>query len=558
MLRGLSIRDVVLVDKLELEFGPGLAVLTGETGAGKSILLDALGLAMGARGDAGLVRHGAQQAVVTAEFDAAPGAADALKEHGIPADGPLVLRRIVTADGRSRAFVNDEPVSVGFLRTLGDSLVEVHGQSDQRGLLDAGTHRAALDSFAGARAQAGDARARWAAAEAARKALDEAKAARARAAADEDFLRHALKEMDTLDPKDGEEREIEERRTLLKSREKIMAALDAARRAMEEPRPAGDALRTARRELARVADKIGLDKAIAALDRAADEMAEAEAAIEAAGRAIDHDSNALERLEDRLYALRELARKHRVPVDGLSALRARIAGQLEGLDKGEKDLAALDEAATSSRATFAQAARRLSALRQEAAAKLDEAVAKELAPVKLGEARFHTRLDALAEADWSADGAERVSFEVATNPGQPFGPIGRIASGGELSRFMLALRVALAEVGGAGTLVFDEVDAGVGGATAAAVGERLARLGRAVQVLVVTHSPQVAARGEKHWRVSKAAEGGTALTRVTALDAEARREEVARMLSGARVTDEARAAADSLMAPPRAKRAGRG
>ena len=555
MLLGLSIRDVVLVDRLELEFGPGLAVLTGETGAGKSILLDALGLALGARGDAGLVRHGAPQAVVTAEFDAAPIASAALTEHGLAAEGPLVLRRIVTADGRSRAFVNDEPVSVGFLRTLGESLVEVHGQSDQRGLLDTGTHRAALDAFAGASDRAAAVRARWASAEAARKALEDAKAERARAAEDEEFLRHALGELDALDPKAEEERAIEERRALLKNREKVMAALDAGRRALEEPRAATDAIRAARRELARVADKAGLDQAIAALDRAADELAEAKAGIDAAGRAIDHDAGALERLEDRLYALREQARKHRVAVGDLPALRARIADQLDNLDKGEKHLSDLETAASTARTAFAEAAKALSAARQQAAGTLDAAVAHELAPLKLGEARFRTKLDALAESDWNADGAERVSFEVATNPGSPFGAIARIASGGELSRFMLALRVALAQVGGAGTLVFDEVDAGVGGATAAAVGERLARLGRDVQVLVVTHSPQVAARGERHWRVSKAAEGGVALTRVTALDAEARREEVARMLSGARVTDEARAAADSLMAQPRARRA---
>lgn len=549
MLLGLAIRDVVLIDRLELEFGPGLAVLTGETGAGKSILLDALGLALGARGEAGLVRHGARLAAVAAEFETVPAAAALLEEHGIDTEGAIVLRRTLGADGRSRAFVNDQPASVGLLRALGDALVEVHGQSEQRGLLDPATHRASLDAFAGAGETAREVRALWTAAEAARQALEAALAEQARAAAEQDHLRHTLGELEVLEPREGEEREIEDRRALLKNREKIVAALQGAQNALDSPRPVGEALRAARKEIARAADKAagGFDRALAALDRASDELAEAEAAIEAAGRSVDHDSKALEKLEDRLYALREIARKHRLPVSELANFKARVAGQLEVLDRGELALAGLRAAALDARRAYAQAASRLSELRRNASTRLDQAVTAELAPLKLDRAQFRTRLDARADGDWGPDGAERVQFEVSTNPGAPFGAIGRIASGGELSRFMLALRVALAQVGGAGTLVFDEVDAGVGGATAAAVGDRLARLGREVQVLVVTHSPQVAARGERHWRVSKSDGEDGALTRVTALDDAARREEIARMLSGARVTEEARAAADSLI-----------
>lgn len=559
MLLGLAIRDVVLIDRLELEFGPGLAVLTGETGAGKSILLDALGLALGARGEAGLVRHGARLAAVAAEFETVPAAAALLEEHGIDAEGTIVLRRTLGADGRSRAFVNDQPTSVGLLRALGDALVEVHGQSEQRGLLDPATHRASLDAFAGAGDTAREARALWAAAETARQALDAAGAEQARAAAEQDHLRHTLGELEALAPKEGEEREIEDRRALLKNREKIVAALQGAQGALDSPRPVGEALRAARKEIARAADKAagGFDRALAALDRASDELAEAEAAIEAAGHAVDHDSKALEKLEDRLYALREIARKHRLPMSELANFQARVAAQLDVLDRGELALAGLRAAAHGARRAYAQAASRLSDLRRNASARLDRAVTAELAPLKLDRAQFRTRLDALPEGDWGPEGAERVQFEVSTNPGAPFGAIGRIASGGELSRFMLALRVALAQVGGAGTLVFDEVDAGVGGATAAAVGERLARLGHEVQVLVVTHSPQVAARGDRHWRVSKSDGDGGALTRVTALDDAARREEIARMLSGARVTEEARAAADSLIGARPRPRPGR-
>lgn len=553
MLVGLSIRDVVLIERLELSFGPGLSVLTGETGAGKSILLDALGLALGSRGDSGLVRQGAAQAVVAATFELPrrhPARA-VLDEHGIDDEGSdqLVLRRVLSADGRSRAFANDQPVSVSLLRALGDVLVELQGQSEQHGLLNPATHRAALDAFGNLTE---DAAALALLHQAWRKADEELAAFRgeaARAAAEADDLRHALEEIRVLDPKPDEEKKLDELRAVMKNREKLSDALKAAYEALAGARPVDAALAGARRDLARIADKAGgrLDAALAALDRAADGVADAVGQIEAVGAGIEHDSASLERLEDRLYALRDLARKNRVTVDDLPRKQAEIETALARIEDREGEGKRLEARAKDTSSAYHAAARALAARRREAGVRLDEAVSRELAPLKLESAKFRTRFEPLPAESHGPHGIERIAFEIATNPGAPFGPIGRIASGGELSRLMLALRVALTKEAGAPTLVFDEVDSGIGGAVAAAVGERLARLGKEMQVLVVTHSPQVAARGAEHWHVRKSEAKGGVQTAAARLDDRARQEEIARMLSGSKVTEEARAAAASLL-----------
>lgn len=552
MLRGLTIRDVVLIDRLTLEFSEGLGVLTGETGAGKSILLDALGLALGVRANPALIRKGADQASVIAEFAVPPAhpALDLLAEHDIDSADGVILRRVLGSDGRSRAYINDQPVSVGLLKQAGDALVEIQGQSGQRGLLDPSTHRELLDAYGGLTADAAQVAAAWRTAQQTAEDLNIARKAVEEARTEEAYLRHALEELEALDPKPGEEKELADRRAVLMHQEKIVAALTTALREAGGDKSAEDALRRAAGALERVADKAGgrLDPLVEALERAAIEAAEAIARVEALGDEIDLDTGAQETLDDRLFALREVARKHRKTVDDLPGHRDAIARTLAALDDQGGDLARLETLAAEAMANYAAAAEALSASRGEAAADLDIAVAAELPPLKLENAIFHTRVDRLAEVAAGAHGIDRIAFEVATNPGAAPGPIARIASGGELSRFMLALKVVLSRVGTAPTLIFDEVDSGVGGATAHAVGQRLARLGAELQVLVVTHSPQVAARGTHHWRVLK--DGGTdgVATTVAELSVDQRREEVARMLSGEQVTDEARAAAGSLLA----------
>jgi DNA repair protein RecN (Recombination protein N) len=553
MLTSLSIRDVVLIEALEIAFEPGIVGLTGETGAGKSILLDALGLALGARAEAGVVREGAARASVAAVFDlpADHAARDLAAAQGLDVAGDLILRRVVGTDGRSRAFVNDQPVSVGFLREIGGALVEIHGQFDTRGLLDAGTHRDALDAFGGHEAErdrTARAHAAWRAADA---AAEECRADLARATAEAEFLRHALGELEALAPVPGEETALAERRALLAAGEKLAQALRAALDEVGAQRGVEGALRAARRHLERVAARLGerAEPALAALDRAAAEAADAIAELESLARGIDLDPAALERADDRLSALRSMARKHRVDVAALPALRDDIAARLAAIDDGDARLAKLAAEAARARETYAAAAAQLSARRADAAARLDAAVTAELAPLRLDKASFRTALEPAAPRDWSPAGTERVVFEVVTNPGAPPGPLARIASGGELARFMLALKAVLARGVDARTLVFDELDSGVGGATAAAIGERLARLARGLQVLVVTHSPQVAARATQHLRVAKRIAQGRAATTVERLDGDARREEIARMLAGAKVTDAARAAADALLDP---------
>jgi DNA repair protein RecN (Recombination protein N) len=544
MLRALSVRDIVLIEALELRPGPGLNVLTGETGAGKSILLDALGLALGRKGRADMLRPGAAEGSVTAVFDVGPDhpSRAMLAEAGLAAeDDALILRRAVGADGRTRGFVNDQRAGAELMARLGETLVEIHGQHDERGLLNPAGHRALLDAFAGL--DLGPARAAWTALRAAQAALAGAEAEAEAAAREAEWLAHAAAELAALGPEPGEEAALDAARRRMQAAARIAGDVG---RALQEVGAAEAALADAARKLARAAPSAegALDGAVAALDRALAEIAEAQAGVAAAAEGLAFDPGALERAEERLFALRAAARKHRVAPDDLAAEAARLAARLRALEDGEARRAALAAEVAAARARHAAEAARLSAERRAAAARLDAAVAGELAPLKMERAVFRTEI---APESPGPEGTDRVAFAVATNPGARPGPLDSIASGGELSRFLLALKVCLSKRAEGLTLIFDEIDRGVGGATADAVGRRLARLAGAAQVMVVTHSPQVAALGATHWRIEKRAEGGATRTRVTVLDAAGRAEEIARMLAGETVTEGARAAARALL-----------
>jgi DNA repair protein RecN (Recombination protein N) len=559
MLTALSIRDVVLIERLDLVFGPGLTVLTGETGAGKSILLDSLGLALGARADSGLIRVGAEQASVAARFSP-PGGHPVhalLDELGLPdsAEEDLVLRRAVGRDGRSRAWVNDHPVGASTMRRVGALLVEVQGQHDQMGLADPATHLRLLDSYGIDQELIAEVAARHRAWRAALEDLEAARAAIADARREEAFLRHAAEELYDLAPAPGEEEQLAAERHRLQQGEKRAEAIAAAIAELtpRDRRSAGPgaALRAAGRALQRLsAPGAGAQNpaspALAALERAEEALAEAETWLSRLAAEAD-DPRRLEQAEERLFALRAAARKHGVPVSDLPAFAASLRERLAALDYGEAEIEALEKRTASARALYVDAATRLSDARREAAARLEAAVAEELPPLRLEKARFFAAVTRLEDEAWGASGADSVRFLIATNPGQTPGPLGRVASGGELSRLMLALKVVLVAGSPVPSLVFDEVDSGIGGATAAAVGDRLARVASGLQVLVVTHSPQVAARGASHLRVSKHARAGQTQTEVSGLDAAERREEIARMLAGERITDAARAAAASLL-----------
>ena len=548
MLTGLSIRDVVLIEALDLEFASGLGVLTGETGAGKSILLDALGLALGARADSGLVRQGAGQAVVSASFDVDPAIADRLSENGIAHEPgePLILRRIVKADGGSRGFINDQPVSAALLRDIGASLVEVHGQHDDRGLLNPRGHRALLDAFGGLdTAAVADAHLRWRAAE---DALAQAAADAETAARDRDWLDHSVAELSAFAPVAGEEDSLAKARSTIQRGARLADDLQTIAAHLQGSEGALTNLRQAARRLDRIAPEHPLlAEALSALDRAVIEASEAEDRLARADDAFAFSPDRLEALETRLFDLRALARKHKVSPDALAELAGTLAARLALIDGGEAALTALAADAVAARATYLAAATALSEARMAGAERLDTAVAAELAPLKLDAARFRTAATVLPEEQWGPGGRDRIEFEISTNAEAPFAPLVKIASGGELSRFILALKVALAEQGGAATMIFDEIDRGVGGAVASAIGERLARLAERAQVLVVTHSPQVAARGATHLLIAKSHDGAVTRTGVERLDPAGRREEIARMLSGARITDEARAQAGRLL-----------
>jgi DNA repair protein RecN (Recombination protein N) len=564
MLIGLAIRDVVLIETLDLSIGPGLTALTGETGAGKSIILDALGLATGARADAGLVRRGASQAQATAIF--APP-----REHPVWAyledkglggatDEDLVLRRQVNADGRSRAFVNDQSTSVGTLRDLGAMLLEVHGQHETVGLLDARNHRPLLDAFGALQNEASACIAAWSGWRAARDRAAVLREQAERAAADIEELTLRLSELDRLDPQEGEETALSESRALLGAAEKTLADIAAARDSLgtglsNKLTQAFRAIERARERAVQAGVSVdgpaaqAIERAAAALDRTMTEADEAISAIDAAASAFDFEPDDLEKSEERLFALRAMARKLNLPVEELPAARVRFAQALRDTENSQEALKAAETEAAAARAAYLAAARALTAARQAAGARLALAVEAELGPLKLEKARFRVAVEALDEDRMGPSGADRVEFEISTNPGAPFGGLGAIASGGELARFALALKASLAGRGDQiqPLMIFDEVDQGVGGAVADAVGLRLRRLASEAQVLVVTHSPQVAARANAHWRVAKAGDGETLRTAVETLGPAAREEEIARMLSGAQITEAARAAARALM-----------
>lgn len=558
MLNSLSIRDVVLIERLDLSFGPGLTTLTGETGAGKSILLDSLGLALGARADTGLIRAAAEQAVVAAAFSVAAShpALDLLGEHGLASGPDIFLRRIINRDGRSRALVNDQPVSMSFLRTLSALLIEMQGQHEQVGLADPANHMALLDAFgvpAEARTATATAHKAW------RDVAAKLKAAEQKiedAAREEDFLRHAADELSRLNPRPDEEEALATERQRLQSGERRAEAIAAALAELtpKDRRASGPAahLRAAARALAKLTtpgeEAHPATAAMAAIERAEEALTEADDLLQRLAADAADDPRALEATEERLFALRAAARKHGISVPELPSLLTELRGRLAALESGAADIAALTRETATRRAGYVEAATALSRLREQAGAALMQALAKELPPLKLERARFLVEHTALPEPNWGPRGADGIKFLIATNPGEAPGALDRIASGGELSRLMLGLKVVLSGGAAVETLIFDEVDSGIGGATAAAVGERLARVAEAVQVLVVTHSPQVAARGRAQLRVAKRVIDDRAVTAVEALNAAERREEIARMLAGETITDAARDAAASLLA----------
>lgn len=551
MLTSLTIQDVVLIQRLHLEFDAGLSVMTGETGAGKSILLDSLGLALGNRADSGLVRHGAPQAGVTAVFHVGEDhpAQSVLEDQGLPVSAEILLRRTINSDGRSRAFINDQPVSASLLRRIGDLLVEIHGQHDDRGLLDVRGHRELLDLFAGHQELLSDSASKYNQWREAKSALSQALEAQAEAQRDEDYLRHSVEELDKLNPLPDEEEQLAERRAFMQHGEALAEGLSEAVETLSRDGGPDAILRTAIRRLEKLHANTGevLKDVLETLDRAAIEADEAVEKVVRTHATLDFDQTELDAIEARLFDIRGLARKHGCPPQFLPQLRSDLVLKLEAIDGGAEKIAGLEADLLKADQSFEKAVMKLRKSREQACKALGDAVNAELSPLRLEKAQFRVVLEPLDKEQWQLQGGERISFEISTNPGSAFGPLIKIASGGELSRFILALKVALADRSGARTMVFDEVDRGVGGATASAIGERLARLADNAQVMVVTHSPQVAARGLGHWRIEKADNSGATVTSVIALDIPERREEIARMLSGAQVTDEARAAADSLL-----------
>jgi len=552
MLARLSIRDIILIDRLDIDFGSGLAVLTGETGAGKSILLDAFALALGARGEAALVRHGAEQGQVIAAFEVAKGhpARRVLAANDLVADADdeLIVRRVQFADGRTRAFVNDQPVSVQVLRTLGAALVEIHGQHDERAFVEAATHRALVDAFGGLEDDAAEVSGLWHEHRGRKAAVEAHRADVERAQREAEWLRHAVDELRRLAPETGEETALADRRAAMMQAEKVAEDLRATHEAISGPQSPVPPLATAVRRLERRAVQAPalIGPIVKAIDAALSALDEARTHLEQALGVAQYDPQELERIEERLFALRAAGRKYNVPIDELAALTRRHEDDLALIDAGAERLKALEQEAQAAATLYREAAQALSAARARAAQALDKAVNAELKPLKLERAQFSTQIEAEGEGP---EGLDRIEFWVRTNPGTRPGPLMKVASGGELARFLLALKVVLADRGSAPTLIFDEVDTGVGGAIADAIGVRLARLASGVQVIAVTHAPQVAARADRHYLITKdpLAKGKRVATRVVELKAERRREEIARMLAGAEITAEARAAAERLI-----------
>ena len=554
MLIRLSIRDVVVVDKLDVDFTSGLCILTGETGAGKSIVLDSLGLALGSRSDSGLIRSGADKLSVAASFAISSNhpANECIAKQGIATDNVIILRRTISKDGRSRAFINDQAISVGLLRSVGDLLVEIHGQFENHGLLDTETHIKILDAYCASKPSNKKALACSKAWTIWCKAKEDLKIAQdnlASALTEEESLRHSVTELTTLAPQVGEEAALTQKRTRLRHGEQIVQALNEARDAVTDNADVESLLRTALTHISKVAlmAEGRLDNLCQSLERAAIEAGEAFRELEHIGTVFASDPTGLEQAEERLFELKSVARKHNCSVDDLPTVLDLLRMRLAALDNSTEAVNRLSTAESSARLGYEQEAKALSKARHDAAQTLDKLVAKELAPLKLDKAKFRTVIIPKPETAWNSSGLDKVEFEAAINPGLPPGPLRKIASGGELARFMLAIKVVLAGTQERAALIFDEVDSGISGATADAVGERLAKLSKNVQVLVVTHSPQVAARADHHWRVSKISHANYTSTTLSLLDAAQSREEIARMLAGEVITDQARAAADSLM-----------
>lgn len=551
MLASLSIRNIVLIDKLDLVFEQGLCVLTGETGAGKSILLDSLALALGARADLGLIRAGEDKGSVTAEFTLKSGhpVFDLLEDVDVEVGEPLILRRIISADGRNRASINDQSVSITLLRTVGEALVEIHGQNAERGLLDARGHRLVLDLYGRHNAEIKETTQKFHVFEDLKAQLTDATLQLEKAREDEEYLRHVVQELDDLNPQPGEEDELSASRAEFMHAEKIAEALKDAVKALNDHGGVEGRVRNATRAVERVVEKASgkLDAVLDSLERAAIEMSEASMMIDAVSRDLNLDASGVEHVEERLFSLRAAARKHKCDVSQLTQVQEDFRARLSRVEFGDAEVTRLTAEVDVARTLFSAAAKALRTKRLASSKEMDAAVMAELSPLKLGNAKFDTLVQELPEESWSATGMDRVEFQIATNPGSSPGPLLKIASGGELSRFMLALKVVLARSGSAPTLVFDEVDRGVGGATADAVGERLSRLAEELQLLVITHSPQVAAAGTWHWNIYKNTADSKTTTTVARLSDEERKEEIARMLSGASITKEARAAAQSLM-----------
>ena len=556
MLTALHIQDFVLIKSLALSLDQGLTALTGETGAGKSILLDALGLAAGARAGRGGVRRGAEKGVVTAVFE--PNGDhpvwSLLEENDLPADDDqVILRRVQMKDGRGRAFINDQPASIAMLRKIGGALIEIHGQHDGRGFLTASTHRSVLDEFAGLSGETLELGRQWTSLREVENERDERRAAREHSIREADYLRHVVEELGSLSPEENEENALAERRSELIAAEKVAEDLRAIQAKLADDAFENDLASCARR-LAKAAAAFEtaenpLDDALQKIDGVLSDLMEAKASVEDASSRLDHDPNALDAVEERLFALRAAARKHGVPVQKLPEVLTNAKASLELVEQDASDLADLGKRVEELQRDYEKAAVKLSGKRIKAAQALDNAVARELKPLKLGAAQFETSIKTDPENP-GQEGINTVEFMVATNPGAPAGPLKTIASGGELSRFILAMKAALAAKENRTVIIFDEVDAGVGGAVADAVGERLGRLGADAQVLVVTHSPQVAARAERHWVVEKEQGTDETVTSVRILKADERVDEVARMLAGAEITSEARAAAARLLGAP--------
>lgn len=551
MLSHLSIRDIVLIERLDIEFSKGLSVLTGETGAGKSILLDSLSLALGARGDASLVRHGAEQGQVTAVFDVPVKhpARVFLTENGLDDDGDIILRRVQSSDGRTRVFINDQVASVALLRELGRKLVEIHGQHDDRALVDIDLHRSLLDAFGGLDERVETVREKFKLWRDAEQTLNRHRARVEAAEREGDYLRASVEELDKLNPQPGEEDELAEQRAVMMKSERIASDVNEANDLLSGQGSPVPSLASLVRRLERKANEAPqlLEPVINAIDEALDKLALAQDGIEAAIRAIDFDPRLQEQVEERLFALRAAARKYSVPVSELPALRDKMDADLADLDAGAEKLEKLEKEARLAQEAYDEAAGLLSVARHETAAHLKAAVMAELPALKLERAKFIVEMTSNAQ-NRTVDGIDIVEYWVRTNPGTRAGPMMKVASGGELSRFLLALKVALADRGSAPTLVFDEIDTGVGGAVADAIGQRLARLSSRVQVLSVTHAPQVAARASTHFLIAKSADKSDRVsTSIRVMETSERQEEIARMLAGASVTDEARAAAERLL-----------